>query len=305
MAIVVESTSTASASNSASVVINKPTGVQVGDMLLLAVSGAGQTTASCTGFTVAVNRQQNNPGSINDASITLLYRTADASDVSASNYTVASYSSTKGTGACVMMRVSGLNPGNPVTGYETSASYSDSSTYNPGYPEGMTPITRPSAQTLMVMAVVHVGDSNFANFSNYSVVSGEANPTWTELLDVDFEIEDGIYDCTFAVAYAFSTSNSDITAYNIDAASATTGDPDGFASFLAVIGLPQNAPGTAALLQGTPAFPAPTSGGGTSGTAALLTTTPSVQAPTSEVTTPNESNTPKTTAQNIINTSKS
>lgn len=305
MAIVVESTSTASASNSASVVINKPTGVQVGDILLLAVSGAGLTTAYCTGFTVAVNRQQNNPSGINDASITLLYRTADASDVSASNYTVVSYSSTKGTGACVMMRVSGLNPGNPVTGYVTSASYSDGATYNPGYPEGMTPIPRPAAQTLMVMAVVHVGDSNYASYSNYDVVSGEANPTWTELLDVDFGLEDNFYKCTFAVAYAFSTSTSDITAYNIDAASETTGDPDGFASFLAVIGLPQNAPGTAALLQGTPTFPAPTSGGGTSGTAALLTTTPSVQAPTSEVTTPNESNAPKTTAQNIINTSKS
>ena len=269
MALVVESTSTASTSNADSLTITKPTGVQVGDLLILVASGSNQGLPSCSGFTVGVEKFQDNSGGLIDTGLSLLWRVADSTDVAASNYTVNNTGTTT-SGAASMLRVSGWTSGNPMYQSASTGSSVDAASYTVSA-TGLS-LSRPYPQ-LLIAAVMHQGDASNANYSNYTITSSDSNPSWTELQDVDFEIANGINGtCTLAVAYALSSNTSNITGYSIDATSSTAGDPDAYASVLAVIVEPAAATGTNALLEVTQdvTFPNTAVEVGTTGTNTLL-----------------------------------
>lgn len=231
MALVVESTSTAVVSNADNVVITKPTGVAVGDLLLLVATGSGSTAPTCTGFTMILS----NTLSVRPF-IALFYRIADASDVAAANYTVALSGATSSGGAA-MLRVSGWATGNPIHLSALASNTQDAGDWTVS--SGAISLTRPSQQ-LLLMAGDFFSDDNYSTFSNYTIVSGDANPTWTELVDSTYDTSSGINKKSFFVAYAVTTNTSTITEYSVLATPGTLGSSDFVASFLAVICSPNS-----------------------------------------------------------------
>lgn len=247
MALVVESTSTVSANDASSLTITKPLGVAVGDLLLLIANGNNLSTyPTCTGFTQILTSSADGN---EDTCLALLYRIADASDVSASNYTV-DVTGTDNQGAAAMLRVSGWVSGNPLFASSASSTVIDSASYSIGQ-SGLS-ITRPGQQ-LLIIAGNHKSDDDYADYSGYSITSSDSNPTWTVLANnVDYTTASGAKENTFFVAYAVSTDTSTITAYSADVASSITGGIDSDAYFFAVFVAPIDATGTNALLSVSP-----------------------------------------------------
>lgn len=231
MALVVESTSTVSGSDSDTLTITKPTGVVAGD-LLIATGVAYEAFITISGFTTAVSKLQDNSGSVQDAYVTILYRIADSSDVAASNYTVDA-SGTTSLGGASMYRISGWTSGNPVIYSSTTGSYADAASYAVG--ASSLSLTRPN-NSLMIISVVQQSEENGATYAGYSVTSGESNPTWTEVHEVSgVSTGGGLRTMAYATAYANSTSTTPITAWTLTATSSTAGNPDGYAGILAVL----------------------------------------------------------------------
>jgi len=271
MALVVESTSTVSANNADNLTITKPASVAVGDLLILIANGSGLSgKPTCSGFTELLTSSAD--GNV-DTNVTMLYRIADASDVSASNYTVGLAGSVS-QGAAAMLRVSGWVSGNPLFASSAGSTVIDSASYSIGG-SGLS-ITRPGQQ-LLIFAGNHISEDNNATYSGFSITSSDSNPTWTTVADsLAYDTDSGIRVYNFFVAYAVSTDTSTITAYAANASSSISGGIDSDAYFLAVFVAPINATGTNALLSVSPAIfeDAGVEVGGT-GTNALLSVSPS------------------------------
>lgn len=271
MALVVESTSTVNGNNQSSLTINKPTGTADGDLLILVVNGYNLNPPECSGFTASIDHVYDAPGAIQDATVSLLYKVAGSSEPS--TYSITNTGAATGSfGAAVMLRVSGWNTGDPVYTYDVHSTYVDSATPSVGG-SGLA-VQRPSGQLLI--AVAHMASSlgaiTSSSWSNYSITSTDANPTWTEVLDVTNNVVSSARNVTLAVAYAITTDTSDITAWGIDGAADTNGDADTYIGFLAVVCEPTATVGTTALHSVTPTeFSEAAVEVGTSGTNTLLT----------------------------------
>jgi hypothetical protein len=197
----------------------------------------------------------------------MLYRIADASDVSASNYTVGLVGTTN-SGAATMLRVSGWVSGNPIYASATATDSQDSASYT--ITSSTLSLARPTQQ-LLIVAGIHRSEDHYADFSNVTMTSGHSNPSWVAAAtNQDFETGSGADFSTFFVYYANPTITSTITQYSIDVASSITGGNDVTATFLAVICSPQNQTGTHTLHSADADFFAPTPEVGTSGTNNLL-----------------------------------
>lgn len=248
MALVVASTSTASANNAATLTITKPTGVAEGDLLLIAIAqpSAGANPTS-TGFTICAQKQQNNSGASPDATVTLLYKIATAADVSASNYTIDDNYGASSMGVASMLRVTGWTTGNPV--YTSSGTGGIADPVTAATQTGLS-LTRPSSSLMLLITGFHSDDSptSSATFSGYSVTSGESNPTWTEVQDEQVDITTSLANLAIGVAYANSTSTSTVTGCGVTISSDTGGGADAYASLLAIINEPVGASGTNSLL---------------------------------------------------------
>ncbi len=239
MALAVASTSTASTNNADNVVVTKPTGVAVGDLLLIAVPGLGGATATCSGFSTAINDFADFSGGLQDLSLTLLYRIADSSDVSASNYTVDPGISAQDSGAVAMLRVTGWTSGNPLWASAGDGSSQDAASFTIN-PTGLS-ITRPGACLLLMLNLFGSNDSPYSTaiFSGYSVTSGVSNPTWTEVIDTTFQTASGPTG-SFALAYANTTDTSNITEFLVNGATDAGGTDDTERILLCVLCEPVN-----------------------------------------------------------------
>lgn len=261
MALAVASTSTASANNSASIVVTKPSGVAAGDLLVIVAvaehdgtNGLGNSTITCTGFTesVQVAREGDNVNTDLNVQGILLYRIADSSDVSASNYTVASNTGSETMGAVAMLRITGWTTGNPVLYKNESNSSLTISSIS---------LTRP-APTLMIMFVARKNDNEGFSFASYSVTSGESNPTWTEVLDANVVVNATADSrrISAGVAYANTSNTSSVTAYSATPTDLNVGSngTDADISFLAILVEPTNVTTNISPLAVTPTLFAPT-----------------------------------------------
>ena len=206
MALAVETTSTAT-STSTSVVVTKPTGVAVGDLLLIIAPTARLSTVTSSGFTQAYLGEYDAPGSIADVAMFVLYKVADSSDVSASNYTV-SYGSVTGSIAA-MIRISGWTSGNPV--YQSTEKGFTNNTDGTLTSTGLS-LSRLSQQIhLMLMASYDDGDSDYyKDITNRSITSSDSNPTWTEVCNIGpiTNSVNGLSALTLNVAYATTSLSS-------------------------------------------------------------------------------------------------
>lgn len=257
MALAVASTSTASTNNANNVVVTKPTGVQVGDLLLIAVPGLGNATATCSGFSTAINDFADFSGGLQDLSLTLLYRIADSSDVSASNYTVDPNLGATDSGVVAMLRVTGWTSGNPLFASAADSSSQDAASFTIN-PTGLS-ITRPGACLLLMLNLFGANNSPYstATFSGYSVTSGVANPTWTEVIDTTFQTSSGPTG-SFALAYANTTDTSNITEFLVNGATDTGGTDDTERILLCVLCEPVNSTTDLSHINVAPTIHAPT-----------------------------------------------
>jgi hypothetical protein len=246
MALVVETTTIASASYSDNLTITKPSGVQVGDLLLIIANGYGYNGfPTVSGFSAAVNYGFD---SSLDASLSILYRIADASDVSASNYTI-DVGGTNTLGVAAMLRVSGWNSSiNPVYTFATAGDYADPVTTIGA--SGLN-LSRPS-NSLLLIANCFVSNESDVTFGGYSITSSGSNPTWTGVQDAQVLVGTSSYHLALSVAYANDSNQSSITAFNSSVSPDSSGGGDAIASILAVICEQKNATASNALFQTSP-----------------------------------------------------
>lgn len=239
MALAVASTSTTAAGTANPATVTKPSGVASGDLLVI-VAGGTQTASrpgifsACSGFTVAIDVYGGvGNGSINpDSGLTYLWRIADASDVSASTYSV-----TNSEAGIAMLRITGWTSGNPFS-HTSEVEYTNGTTT-----VGKTAdILRIRAQ-LLIMAGVNNHASTVTG-SAYTITSSNSNPTWTELLDT----YNASADHGLQVAYAISSDTSTITAWQYTLSTTA----EGVAGGLGIITEPANATSDLSHLSVTP-----------------------------------------------------
>jgi len=208
MSIAVASTTTASTNNASSLVINKPSSVAIGDVLVIAACCYVSTeTPSISGFTKAAEVMRNSGSAV--IGISLSWRIATASDVSASNYTI-TVSSGQILGIATMFRITGWTPDfNPIFTLNTSSQNSTGVVTTVG---NTFTAARPSASSLLIIASA-LGSATDRNptWAGYSVTSGVSNPSWIELQDIEALVESNNRYIAQAVAYATTTNNTDIT----------------------------------------------------------------------------------------------
>lgn len=287
MALVVESTSSASASNATDVTVTKPSGVEVGDLLLILSGDTDNFTdnlPTSTGFTRIANKSQ---GVSDGATVVILSRIADSSDVSASNYTVDYPGGTTSAGIAGMMRVSGWNTGDPLYASASDGGLEDSASINTG--ASSLTITPPNQQLLLLITSFnsYSGTKSSATFDGYTVTSADSNPSWTEVFDTQVSLFSNANNFAMSAAYAIRTDTSTITAYDLDISTDTSGDADYFASLLAVIVAPLDQTGTNALLEVSPTtFSNTAVEVGTAGTNALLEVSPTIPTQSGSATSP-------------------
>ena len=216
MALAVASTSTASANNASSVVVTKPTGVQAGDLLIASV--AGNVIPTISGFTVGQTESYNGPAAF-DVSVSILWRIADSSDVSASNYTV---SGTAGTlGSVVMLRVTGWATGNPFFFIDTLTTSHDGDLVVDETVSALRPF-----QQLLLLTGCSLSAENYSDYSTYQITSSDSNPTWVEVAENDFLTQSSANWHSHFLAYAISSNTSTITKWGFNITASSTGGPD-------------------------------------------------------------------------------
>lgn len=173
MAIVYETHTSATVDNSGSLVINKPTGLAVGDLMVAGIWGDrdGGTSAvpdTLSGWTSVRNL---NTGSSNGF-LSVQTKIADSGDVAASNFTFTATGSTSQMHLCgYIVRVSGY--GN-TAGEANATSGSTSSTLT------ITGFT-PSPAVASALYILFAGRAfSGAGVTVSSVAMATDNPTWTE-----------------------------------------------------------------------------------------------------------------------------
>lgn len=261
MAIVVETTSTATGSNSSSLVVTAPVGINSGDLLIIACGGGGsaaageQITFSSTGFTESIRYQMDPGGSTVVSSVAILYKIAEAADESATDYTVTTPSRT--IGAISMFRLSGFSTGDPVYHDAGGGIYQDGTTTV----ADTVSLSRVSQQLLIMLGNTGaVNGGNAFSFGSYQITSSDSNPNWTELQDVSYTSASGTEDQTFFCAYAVTSHTSTITQYGFTKTGDSAQDAEATAYALGIIYTPVSVTGTNNLLQTTPVTFSPLTG---------------------------------------------
>lgn len=247
---------TGTTTGASTVVITKPTGVIVGDLLLAMIgltTSANRTINTLTGWTYIT-------GANDFRSVHAFWRIATAADVSASNYTfTASAGTPTMTGA--ILRISGHAVGAEIGAQEHDNDNVTSTTLT--YTTASTPI---SPENLIIMAVVGTGATN----PNVTAYTTTPSATFTERADLGLEI--GANDHFFGLATAPYTSLVQITSRQFTIS--TTSEGAGQASALVIVSALQDASGTVSLHAVSPTFFNSAASAGTSGTVALHAVSP-------------------------------
>lgn len=247
MALVVESTSTASGTDQDTLSITAPTGISEGDLLLIIGTSPGTSTGYVTssGFSTSYQYGTTN-GTIN-----FLYKIATVADESTGSYTV-DLSGSNSLGIAVMLRVSGWATGNPYYANSNATTSADAASVSLN-PTGLS-LSRPAGQLLILAGLCRSNSSPLttATVAGYSVTSSDSNPTWTEVVDTSVEISSSAERMSMAVAYAVTTATSTITAWNMTFTADVNGGDDFYLGTLGIFVEPVNGSGSNALLSVSP-----------------------------------------------------
>jgi hypothetical protein len=253
MALAVASTSSVATSNADNLVITKPSGVQSGDLLVICAMGEHDGNAgfvseiASSGFTkqLAPAGPNNNGATDQNRGAVFLWRIADSTDVSASNYTI-SLNGSETLGIAAMFRITGWTTGNPIFSSATALDKSASSLN----------LVRPTENLLIMLNGIKQDDLRYS-FSAPSITASSGNPSWTEVVDSWVTVNGGPdpRSISCAVYYANDTNTTNVTAYGVTATGiGGSGGSESGVSFLAVLCEPQNATGDVSHINITPAI---------------------------------------------------
>jgi len=263
MAIVIESTTIGTWSNTnTSHVLAKPSGLVIGDLMLLVLSTNRAATLP-SGFTEIIGT------AVSMVSLNYSYKIATSADVAASDFTY-----TTATNAITCGMIYRLSGASEITLNDSFLIEEGGGSGSPSEATSLTPLV---TDTLLIMALSTYDASNNVNTSAYTVTGG-TNPTWTERIDSGFYYGSGF--TTLAVADGTYDSVTEIT--NI----ACTIDDTCYREIFGILVIhpKTNATGTNTLLENTNFIPAPSAQSGTNGTVTdLLVGTPTIQVPISNV----------------------
>lgn len=198
MAVVVESKTDPIYTTNNTVVVTKPTGLSVGDLMLAQwIIGYGNTRNVPTGWTEVFTSR------VDNFEQTFLYKIADSSDVNASDF---SFTKNQISGAASqsvgILRISGFSYSQPISVYDFEDTKNNS---NPTY---STISITPFADSMLIIGIV--GDTSVSVTSDYAIATD--NPTWTEAWDV---VDNTGTERSIALAYANRTQNTATGAVSI------------------------------------------------------------------------------------------
>lgn len=281
MALVVESYSSGT-STTKTVVVTKPTGVSVGDLLLIIAPSNGGGSLSSPGFSAAYSATYDAPGGISDTTVHVLYKIADSADVSASNYSV-TYVDAVGAIAA-MLRISGWVSGNPV--YQSSYAGTYSSANGSVSSTGLT-LARDTQQIALMIGASYDGSNSdyYKNESNRTITSSDSNPSWTEICNLGPVTNNvnGVSALTLNVAYASTSFSSTVTGFSFTYEEFDADDTGSIIGVLLLLNTPINTTGSNSLLSVSPTvFTNVSVTVGGQGTNALLAVSPNLPSQSGE-----------------------
>ena len=284
---VVESSSTYTATSVGSIVNTKPSGLAVGDYLLhycWYIDGTATGYSTPTDWT---SIQQINSGPNAARRLAVFGKVADADDVAASNFTV-NIGITVDAVCGILLRISNFGQ---VEDSEADASNPVSATVS--FTGALTPVYD---DTLVLLQVGYRSGSGLTTVSSYSTTPSN---TFTEIADIVTDY--GSEDPGLAVAYATTSSTSEITAYG----ATLSGSKDYHVGSLILITPQADATGTNALLSVSPTHFNQNGRADTHGSSDLLEVSPTLLEQSGSATAPTQwANEAKPTDTSWTNESK-
>lgn len=267
------------ANNGAAGVFTKPSGLAVGDLMIVAIHSNYTGTFSDPGGSWSEVGPITMSGG-NDATISIFYKVADSGDVAASTFTF-NHSNGAASENGVIMRVTNARTTSVLA--DSFASSSASLATSHSYSVGIDPAT---TDCLLVSLVAAADNDAF-------VLSDVAYTPTTSLTNA--RIESG----AFSIDYAIQTDEVDITTVTFS----TDVTADGG---IVMAAFRPNHPesGTADLFQTGASFFAPATSGGVSVTSALHEVSPTFPAPTSYANSPSNWTNPDKPSTNWTNPDK-
>lgn len=196
---VVESSTSGTAASASGITLTKPTGLAVGNWLIAHIFFTAGSTRT---FTVPAGWTQTPAEALMSDTLrryTVFYKTADAGDVAASNFTF-NLSGSADTINGILVRVSNVAR---LEDFEFDANTPSSTTVS--FTGDSTPLTTDSLVMMGIAAYSGAGD---ATVSAYTTTPSK---TFTEVQDIF--LDSGTTDPVLAVATAPSGSTAQITAY--------------------------------------------------------------------------------------------
>jgi hypothetical protein len=292
MAAVVESSTTATSASGSSIVLTKPSGLSVGDLMIChyALSDATDTMSTLSGWTHEISNQSAGGTSVKTG---LQWKVADSGDVAASNFTF-SLTGTSSIPTGALMRISGYIASDLLN----DAATLQGNTQGPVYTNTRTPLST-SALLLFFTTAADASPSLAPDVSSWAIVNN--NPTWTQVYDIDGDSGGGTY-CELSCASAQYTAGTATGNSSASISGSSTADSYGM---MVVISAPVSVSSSPSVLEITSSLNAPAITGDANVTGEQLGVTVSVNAPTVSTPTPDWTNGDKTSAPSWTNPDKS
>ena len=272
MAITYQSSQTTSYASGSTVVVTKPTGLAVGDLMVACIQALGitaHTDITCSGWTTETGN--------NNIDAAILKKIADSADVAASNFTFYLGATYQSGGA-----ITRITTGSST--WTTGTIFNAGTTATPTFTTGITPATTDS---LMLMFVFGIGTGGVETSSAYAITTN--NPTWTEAYDIGVN---STTDGTIALAYANRPENSATGNFSATCSGGSN------TKFGLLISIPEmlNVTVSPSVIDLTLSVQAPAVTGGATVSPDAIIMTASVQAPTVNITANPITNTDKNTS---------
>ena len=174
MSLLIESISSAAidGSSETNLIITKPTGLAVGDLMIAILGGSNDWSINVASGWTGLTQGQSIEG--NQLTARVQWKIADSGDVAASNFTFTITTGTGFTGS--IFRISGHDPITPINAENCTHTNTDGTT--PSIACGITP----TVASCLIIAVVWSAENNTVTNSGYAIAI--SSPTFTEHVDL-------------------------------------------------------------------------------------------------------------------------
>ena len=268
-----------------SITVTKPTGLEAGDVLVAYIitgDGSGHTINTPTNWTSVYASSQSAYRRYK-----AMYKVADSSDASASNFSFTTDAAVSYIGA-ILVRVTGVPVGSEIRG-----------TYGDKDIDGNTTASfAPAITPLFENSLVLAGFGGHDEGSNFGSYASTPTMTWTEVTDLTYNYS--TLDPTISCAWAVTANTTQITAFQ-----ATSGSAGTFYGTLIVFNPVSNSTATPTMLPQPPTINPATPTVSVARSATLLQNTGTIPTPTSATSAKKWTNTPKNVVSSVTNTPKS